>query len=508
MHALRILHDLDQILHRRSTGDDQPFRLELLDVIAVDLVAMAVPFVDLGATVDARCQRARLQRSLLRAQAHGAALVGAARALLHLAGGVLPLGDQPDHRVRRVEVEFGGMRVFEAANVAGEFDDRNLHAQADTKVGHPVLAGVLRSQNLALDATLTEARAHQNRVHALEHGHALGLDLFRFEVVDVDLAVVVNAAGLERLVDRFVGIDQLDVLAHESDINLVFRAQRAFDDVRPRRQIGRFGQQIQRVADDFIEHLVVQQLRHLEDGVHIGHRNHGTLLDVGEQCDLLLFVLRHRPVGAAQQHIREDADLAQLLHAVLRRLGFQLTSAGDVRHQRQVDVAAVAAPHLNAHLADRFHEGQRLNIAHGAADLDHQHIEPFTGVLDLRLDFVGDVRNHLHRATKVVAAALLIDHVLVDLAGRKAVARRHLSRHETLVMAEVEISFGTILGHIYLTVLIRAHGARIDVDVGIEFDEGDFEAARFKNRGERGGGDAFSEGRHHPAGHEHVFGHG
>ena len=38
-------------------------------------------------------------------------------------------------------------------------------------------------------------------------------------------------------------------------------------------------------------------------------------------------------------------------------------------------------------------------------------------------------------------------------------------------MAEVEVGFSTILGHIYLTVLIRAHGARIDVDVGIEFDE-------------------------------------
>ena len=43
---------------------------------------------------------------------------------------------------------------------------------------------------------------------------------------------------------------------------------------------------------------------------------------------------------------------------------------GDVRHQRQVDVADVVAAELDAHLADRLEERQRFDVADRAADLD------------------------------------------------------------------------------------------------------------------------------------------
>ena len=35
-------------------------------------------------------------------------------------------------------------------------------------------------------------------------------------------------------------------------------------------------------------------------------------------------------------------------------------------------------------------------------------------------------------------------------------------------MADVEIGFGTVFGHVDLTMLERVHGARVDVDVRIE----------------------------------------
>ena len=41
--------------------------------------------------------------------------------------------------------------------------------------------------------------------------------------------------------------------------------------------------------------------------------------------------------------------------------------------------------------------------------------------LDEFLDLVGDVRDHLHRLAEVVAAALLLEHALVDLAGGEVV---------------------------------------------------------------------------------------
>ena len=74
-------------------------------------------------------------------------------------------------------------------------------------------------------------------------------------------------------------------------------------------------------------------------------------------------------------------------------------------------------------------------------------------------------------------------------------------------MPEVEIGLGAVLGDEHFAVLERRHRAGIDVDVGIELDEGDFEAARFEDRSERGGGDALAEGGHHATGNEDVFRH-
>jgi hypothetical protein len=91
----------------------------------------------------------------------------------------------------------------------------------------------------------------------------------------------------------------------------------------------------------------------------------------------------NRPVGAAQQDVGLDADLAQLLDRVLGRLGLQLAGGRDVGHQRQVDVAGVVAAFLDAHLADGFEEGQRLDVAHRAADFDDRHVGTFGAALDV-----------------------------------------------------------------------------------------------------------------------------
>ena len=144
--------------------------------------------------------------------------------------------------------------------------------------------------------------------------------------------------------------------------------------------------------------------------------------DVGEQRDLAPLVVRQRPVGAAQQHVGLDTDLAQFLDRVLGRLGLDLAGRGDVRHQRQVDVAGVVAPEFDAHLADRLEERQRLDVADRAADLDDGDFGVARAAADEELDLVGDVRNHLHRAAEIIAAALLLDDALVDLAGGEVVA--------------------------------------------------------------------------------------
>jgi hypothetical protein len=80
-----------------------------------------------------------------------------------------------------------------------------------------------------------------------------------------------------------------------------------------------------------------------------------------------------------------------------------------------VHEGSVVAAELQAHLAHRLEEGQRLDVAHRAADLDdgdvHRVGRAAAGAaLDEVLDLVGDVRDHLHRLAEVVAAALLVEH--------------------------------------------------------------------------------------------------
>jgi len=75
---------------------------------------------------------------------------------------------------------------------------------------------------------------------------------------------------------------------------------------------------------------------------------------------------------------------------------------------------------------------------------------------------------------------------LVDLAGGEVVRAAHARGDETLVVAQVQVSLGAVVGDEHLAVLERRHGARIDVDVRIELDESDFEAPRLQDRCEGG----------------------
>ena len=146
-----------------------------------------------------------------------------------------------------------------------------------------------------------------------------------------------------------------------------------------------------------------------------------------------------------------------------------------------------------------------------AADFDNADFRvgaaELSAVLDPRLDFVGDVRNHLHGSAQIIAAALLADHAFVDLARREIVALPHLDIGEALVMAEVEIGLGAVVGDEHFAVLERRHRPGIDVDVGIELEIGDTDAARSQDRGQRRGGDAFPERGNDAAGHEDKLGH-
>ena len=145
----------------------------------------------------------------------------------------------------------------------------------------------------------------------------------------------------------------------------------------------------------------------------------------------------------------------------------------------------MAARQFVAELADRLEERQALDIADRAADLAQDEIELLIALADEGLDRVGDVRDDLDGAAEIVAAPLLGDDVLIDAAGGDVVHAVRRPPGEALIVAEVEIGLGAVIGDEHLAVLIGAHRPRIDVEIGVELSQANLVAARLKQRAQR-----------------------
>ena len=130
----------------------------------------------------------------------------------------------------------------------------------------------------------------------------------------------------------------------------------------------------------------------------------------------------------------------------------------------------------------------------------------FGRALDPRLDLVRDVRDHLDRGAEELALPLLAQHRVPDRAGAVARVPRQVLVDEALVVADVEIGLGAVLGDEHLAVLERAHRARVDVQVRVELLRLHPQAARLQQPAERGGDDPLAERRDDAARDEDVLG--
>src|SRR6185295_15322901 len=115
------------------------------------------------------------------------------------------------------------------------------------------------------------------------------------------------------------------------------------------------------------------------------------------------------------------ADRAQFLDRMLRGLGLQFSGTRNERHQGKVDVDRVIARKIVAKLTDGFKIRQPLDVADRAADFAEHEVKTFIAVTGEILDGIGDVRDHLNRGAKVVAAPFARENVLIDATGRDVV---------------------------------------------------------------------------------------
>ena len=240
----------------------------------------------------------------------------------------------------------------------------------------------------------------------------------------------------------------------------------------PAAQVARSGFELQQPHHDFVHAFAGEYDGDFVDRGDIARRHHRARVHVAEQRDLVLHVRPDGSFAAAQQDIRLDTDGAQLLHAVLGGLGLQLLRGGDPGHQGHVHEDAIVPALLVAHLADGLQERQGLDVADGAADFDDDHIDVGGDLAHGGLDLVGDVRNDLDGLAEIIAAALAGDDLLVDAAGGQIIRLGELGVGEALVVPQIQVGLGAIVGDEDLAVLEGAHGAGVHVEVRIEFLQG------------------------------------
>ncbi len=500
-------HFAQRIALGRNAGNDQPGLFQARQIGVIDFIAVAMALGNHVLPINLARQRTFLETALLAAKAHRAAEVGIRIALLDPAFAVAPFGNQRNHRVRIGSVKLGAVRARKTSDIAGELDHRELHAQAYAQVRHLVFPRIANRRNLAFGAAPAKTARHQDGIHCRQRIAAVLFQRFGINVMHLDPAARVDARMHQRFSQRLIGFGEIDIFANEGDIHFVLRVFQRIDQLVPHGKVGRLGQNAQLVADDFIQHLVMQHRGNLVNAVGIQRGDHRFRLHIGKQRNFRALIRRQRPIGTAQQNVRLNADLPQFLDRMLGRLGFEFARRRNPGHQREMDVARVVAPFLYAHLANRFEKGQRFDVAHRAANLDNRHVGTFRAALDVLFYLIRYMRNYLNSLSQVLATTFFFNNRLVNLTGGEIIALAHFCAGEALVMTKIQIGFGTVVGDKHLAMLERRHGAGIDVDIGIELEMGDLDAARFENRPQAGGSDALAQTGHDTARDENVFSH-
>ena len=374
-----------------------------------------------------------------------------------------------------------------------------MHAQADPEEGDVVLPGVTHRGDLALNAAVAETTGYQDGIHILQHTGAVALDILGVDIIDFHFREGLQTRVLQRLVEGLVGIQQVHVLTHHGHPHLAAGlAELPLQHLVPLGEVRRLTVDTEPFHHEVIQAEAAQHAGDAVNGIRVQQGDHRPLLHVGEQGNLLARALFDIHRAAAQQDIGLQANGAQLFHRVLGGFGLDLAGSGDEGDQGQVHQQCAGRTQFHFQLPCCFQKGQALDVTHRAADLHHCHIRIAGTEYHAALYLVGDMGNDLHGAPQVVTPALLAQNRIVYPAGGEVVAALHGGVREALVVTQVQVGFRPVLGDEHLAVLERAHGARVDIDVGIEFQQGHLDTPGLEHRRQRCRRDTLAQRRYHP----------
>ena len=210
---------------------------------------------------------------------------------------------------------------------------------------------------------------------------------------------------------------------------------------------------------------------------------------------------------AADQHIWLNTDGAQFFYRVLGWLGFQLASSLDPRHQSQMHQLSAAGTQFHFQLTNSFQERLGFDITNGTTDFNQCYVCIASTGNNAGFDFISNVGDNLNGSTQIITTALFAQHVFIHTARGEVIPLTHGCADETLVVAEIQIGLSPIFCNKNFTMLEWAHSARIHVDVRVQLEHGNLQAACLKNGSKRSGRNAFSKRGNNTARDEYIARH-
>lgn len=192
VHLARKLDELGEFAVRTLAGNAQTRFTQTVLICHVHFVTVTMTFSDMRGAVQFRDDGTFFKLSRIGAKTHGVSHVTIA------GDDVFLLLHGCDDWGRAIGLELGGVRVLQAEDVAGVFDDHGLQAEAQAEGRQLVLTGELQGTDLAVDATDAEASGNDDAVDLVERGGRalLGLALIGGDPLDVYLGIVGETTGL------------------------------------------------------------------------------------------------------------------------------------------------------------------------------------------------------------------------------------------------------------------------------------------------------------------------
>jgi hypothetical protein len=128
-----------------------------------------------------------------------------------------------------------------------------------------------------------------------------------------------------------------------------------------------------------------------------------------------------------------------------------------------MDLEEVILSSSASELAHSLDKRRTLDITNRSSQLNDAHIWRLIGIIDWNLrdtlnpvlDGICQMWNDLNCASEVIATSLLLDNMLVDLAGCDVVLASERNVEITLVVSEVEVYFSAIVKDEHFTVPVQ-----------------------------------------------------